>query len=470
MNKIVFVQKEVEDKLGPMILTAYLKVHGFTSDIIINPQKSIEKIKKINPDFIGISLCSPSVEWTLDTCKFLKNHLPNSLIILGGPHPTFFPDIVSQPGVDMVCIGEGEKPVLQMIKQYDGRLSSIEDVPNLWINRGNSIIKNSVCSLLTEDELSDLPFCDRSHYNKYPILARNPHKKIWTSRGCPYNCSYCFNHAYKKIYKGHGKLVRQRSVNSVIEEIKEIKKYGWKCLEIIDDQIILSKDWILDFCDRYAKEINMPFTCSSTAKQIKPDIVEALKKAGCKTVYFGIESGVEETRKNIYKKPISNDDIYNAADALHQHNLPFLTFNIIGLPDETIEDIYETIKLNQKIRATYPWCSILQPYPGTNIAEYFQKKEGSTSSMRQFAYSFFQASTVIDQEKQKIIYNAQKLFTYFVNFNVEFDKFVRMVQKPRLKMEKLYPLVFYWYYGRSLNERYGMSPYSLFQYWIYTRR
>jgi radical SAM superfamily enzyme YgiQ (UPF0313 family) len=381
----------------------------------------------------------------------------------------FFPDVVNQPGVDIVCVGEGEKPLLQLLKQFDGNISSIKDVPNLLIKNGKTIIKNPVCPLLTEGELSDLPFSDRTHYEKYPVLRKNPHKKVWTSRGCPYNCSYCFNHAYKEIYKGQGKLVRQRSVDSVINEIREIKKYGWKALEIIDDQFVLKKDWIFEFCERYSREIKLPFTCSSTAKQIKPDIVKALKEAGCKTVYFGIESGVEEIRKKVYHKPITNDDIYNAADALHFHNLPFLTFNIIGLPDETLEDMYETIKLNQEIKPTYPWCSILQPYPGTDIAKYFQEKDNVESSMREFAYSFFQASTVKNPEKQKLISNAQKLFTYFVNFNVKYDTFVRLVKQPVLKIDKMYPLVFYWYYGRSLNQRYGMNMFSLFQYWLYTR-
>ena len=96
MNKIVFVQREIEDKLGPMVLTAYLKSHDFDARIIINPYKNIATIKELSPEFIGISLLTPSLTWTISVCKFLKEQLPQSKIILGGPHPTFFPQVIEE--------------------------------------------------------------------------------------------------------------------------------------------------------------------------------------------------------------------------------------------------------------------------------------------------------------------------------------------------------------------------------------
>ncbi|RJQ45289.1 MAG: radical SAM protein [Nitrospiraceae bacterium] len=468
MNKIVFLQKEVEDKLGPMILTAYLKANGFDAEIIINPQRHIRELKKNPPAFIGMSLCSPSVNWVISTARYIRENLPGSKIVLGGPHPTFFPQIVEQPDIDIVCVGEGEKPLLQVLKNYDGSISSIKDVPNLWIKDGDTIIKNDVGQLLTEEELSQLPFADRSHYDAYPVLRNNPHKKVWTSRGCPFNCSYCFNHAYKKIYKGHGKIIRQRSVESVINEIKELKKYGWKTLEIIDDQFLLSKDWVREFCDKYTKEIARPFACISSAKQIDSEVVGMLKKAGCVIMYFAIESGVEKIRREIYNKPVTNNDIYRAADALHSHNVSFVTFNMVGLPDESLEDIYETVRINQSIKATYPVCSILQPYPGTHIAEIIRKQTGKDFGNK-FTYSYFQSSIIDDPDKRRLFNNAQKLFGYFVKSDVKYDKFVRLVKHPVLHIDRLYPLVFYWNFGRDIKDRYGIGWLSLLRYWLYSK-
>lgn len=468
MKRIVFVQRELEDKLGPMTLISYLKSKGFWAEIIINPVKYIQSILDINPDFIGISFLSPSVDWATKTCQFIKKRLPNTLIVAGGPHPTFFPNIIEQEGIDIVCIGEGEKPLLYLMQSYDGSLSSIQNTPNCWIKNAGKIQKNPQSFLISEEELSQLPHCDRTHYTKYPALKRNPHKKIWTSRGCPYNCSYCFNYKYKEIYKGLGKMVRRRSVDSVIDELKDLKQYGWKCLEVVDDQFLTSKDWLEEFCDKYQRFIKLPFTCNSTAVQIKHNVVSALKKAGCKAIYFAIESGVEKIRKEIYNKPVTNQDIYNAADALHSNEMPFLTFNMIGLPDESMEDIFKTIELNQTIKTTYPWCSIVQPYPGTRIAEYMKGK--GIDLLPDFSYSYFTKTIINNYSKRKIISNAQKLFAFCVKFNIKYNFFTSLVEKPPLKLDILYPAMFYWYYGQDIRKRYGLGWISLFRYWLYSKR
>lgn len=466
-NQIVFVQREVEDKLGPMLLVAYLKSKGCKADIIIDPYKNIDKLVEMNPEFIGISFLSPSVDWVVKTSLFLKSKLPKSLIVLGGPHPTFFPDIIDVDGVDGVCIGEGEKPLLHLMQSYDGNVASIKDTPNFWIKDGNDIKKNPMGPLITEEELSELPFSDRSHYSVFPSLKNNPHKKIWTSRGCPYNCSYCFNYKYREIYKGLGKMVRRRSVDSVIDELKIIKKYGWECLEIVDDQFIAAKDWMVEFCDKYKKFIDLPFTCHSSAKQINKEMVATLKDAGCKAINFAIESGVEKIRKEVYNKPVTDEDIFKAADALHSNNMPFLTFNMIGMPDEGLEDIFKTIEINQKINTTYPWCSILQPYPGTKIAEYMMGK--NTDLQSKFSYSYFSSTIISDPHKKSIISNSQKLFAWFVKNKIRYDTFVKLVEKPPMKIDVFYPIVFYWNYGNDIRERYGISWFSLFKYWLYTK-
>lgn len=466
MATITFIQREIEDKLGPMLLSASLKAAGHTAHTIIAPYRNIQAVKNTQPDCLALSLCTPSVAWTQKCCAFLKKHMPDIPIILGGPHPTFFPDIINDPHVDAICIGEGETAMCTLARAYDGTLASIAHIPNLWVKTGGAIIKNDVAPLLSESELSALPCADRSLYTQHAALRHNPHKKIWTSRGCPYNCAYCFNHAYKKIYKDKGKLVRQRSVQSVIQELKELKQYGWHCLEIIDDQLLLSQEWTIEFCDRYEREIGLPFSCCSTAKQITPDNVKRLKQAGCKTILFAIESGTEDIRKNIYKKPITNTDIYNAADALHAHHMPFLTFNMVGLPTETPEDIYQTIKINSDIKSTYPWCSTLQPYPCTEISEYFAQQNATPA----FSYSYFQTSTILDLEKKKLFSNSQKLFTHLVKHNASFDTFKKWTCYPPLHIDTLYPLIFYWHYGNDLRERYGLSWFALFRYWLYSRQ
>lgn len=467
-NNIVFVQEEIEDKLGPMLLTAYLKSRGFNAEILVNPEKNLNKLNKMQPTFIGMCLLSPSADSILATCRLLKRELPASMTILGGPHPTFFPSVVEQDGVDVVCVGEGEKPLLQLLKQYDGTVESIQNISNLWVKKGTEIVKNSVSEFLSEQELSELPNCDRSHYYEHSSLRSNPHKKIWSSRGCPYNCSYCFNHAYKEIYRGQGRVFRQRSVDSVIEEIRYISQYGWKCLEIVDDQFLMDPEWVLEFCEKYEREFKLPFACHSSTRQIKPEIVPQLKKAGCSVVSFAIECGLEDTRTLVFNKPITNQEIHRAAELLYKNKLPFLTFNMVGLPDETIEDIYKTVELNQEIHTTYPWCSILQPYPGTQIAQYM-KERGFIDDTRKINYSYFQSSICKDHVKQNMFFNAQKIFAHAVKTKMTLSSFKKFVLKPPFFLNRLYPFVFYWHYGKDIRTRYGLSWWALFRYWLYSR-
>jgi len=265
------------------------------------------------------------------------------------------------------------------------------------------------------------------------------------------------------MYKDLGTMVRQRSVDSIIGELKEIKNFGAEVIDIVDDQFLLSKNWTFEFCEKYRKYINLPFKCNSAARQINKDIVVALKSAGCRCVDFAIECGVEKTRKEIFDKPITDEDIYNAADVLHSNNMPFLTYNMVGLPSETLEDIFQTVKINQKIKTPYPQCSILQPYPGTKIATHIGKGE----LQKKFTYSFFQSSALGDSKRQRQISNAQKLFTYFVTHNIGYDKFACMVNSQSL-VSRFYPLCFYWHYGQIIRKRYGYSWPALFKFWLYS--
>jgi radical SAM superfamily enzyme YgiQ (UPF0313 family) len=196
-------------------------------------------------------------------------------------------------------------------------------------------------------------------------------------------------------------------------------------------------------------------------------MVIALKKAGCRSLNFAIESGVERIRKEVYNKPISDEDIYNLADALNSNDMPFLTYNMIGLPEESMEDIYHTVKINQEIKTTYPWCSILQPYPGTKISKHIIENEAELCAQF-FTYSYFQASIIGSSRRRKEIRNAVKLFAYFVKENTGYDKFTRLVQDHSLKSQ-FYPFLFYWHYGQGIRRRYGYTWPALFKFWLYSR-
>jgi anaerobic magnesium-protoporphyrin IX monomethyl ester cyclase len=463
MPKIVFLQRELEDRLGAMLLTAYLKTNGQDAEIVVDPYRHLERSRRMAPDFIGMTVLSPSLHWALGVARRIKQILPHTRIILGGPHPTFIPDVVRDDAIDMICVGEGEKPILQLMEKWDGTLESVEATPNFWVKNGDRIIKNPLLPLLTLDELSALPDCDRSHYANHRALRNSPHWRTWTSRGCPYSCSFCFNPLYNDMYRGTGALVKQRSVESVVGEMKRMKAAGAKIIDVTDDQFLLSQKWTFAFCEAYAREVGLPLIMNSVVKYIDDERARALKEAGCKSLNFGIESGVESIRMGFHNKPFTDEHIYAAADALHRQGLAFQAYNIVGTPDETLEDMYATVRMNQKIKTTYPGCSIFQPYPGSPIAA----KLGFPTDAP-FSYSFFQESVMGDPARRALISNVQKMFAHMVRSGSSFQTFQTLAKNLNWT-RRLYNPVFYWHYGQGVRKRFGHSWPALAKYWWYAR-
>jgi radical SAM superfamily enzyme YgiQ (UPF0313 family) len=337
-----------------------------------------------------------------------------AVTVFGGPHPTFFPEIVEEAGVDVVCIGEGETALLELANAVDSK-SEINQISNCWIKQGDRIIKNDIKPLI--ENLNSLPFPDRSiYYHKYPIMNRS--QKIFIAgRGCPYACTYCFNESLQKLYSGKGKYVRLRSVDNVISEIEgTCKAYKTRTVYMADDTFIINKSWLFDFLDKYQRKIGLPFICLVRADLITEEIVKKLKAANCYSVFFGIESGDEDLRKTVLNKKITDQQIVETAALLKKYRIKFRTYNMLGLPGETIEQAFKTVDLNTKIKTDYPWCSILQPYPKTAIREYAEK-HGMLSDVdsSKFTKYFFKKST-LKPPNEKQLANLQKLFYWTVKF------------------------------------------------------
>jgi len=188
----------------------------------------------------------------------------------------------------------------------------------------------------------------------------------------------------------------------------------------------------LEFLKKYKSEVNMPFICLGTANHLKDEeLVKELKEANCYSVFFGIESGNEGIRKEILNKKISDEEIVQSAKNLKKYKIKFRTYNMAGLPDETIEDVYKTIDLNIKIKTDFPWCSVFTPYYGTPLFDYAVKKgllEKSTSP--DAFYSSFFGHSLIKQKDIDEITNIQRFFQTAVLFPVLLPLVRKIVKLP----------------------------------------
>ena len=353
------------DNLGPMLLTSFLKSKGHSCKILVDCEEKdfFKKVGEENPDFITFSITTGIHQKSIETAERIKSIYPNVKTLFGGSHATFFPEMINHDAVDIVCRGEGEDSILDLANLFDEK-KDFNRIENLWIKQNGQVYKNDVRPLIKE--LDSYPLPDREYYLRYKIIRDYPSKPIITSRGCPYSCSFCFNHSLKKIYEGKGKYLRQRSVDHVFAELKEVKdNHPVRSFSFVDDSFLMRPDWVSEFLERYKEEISTPFFTQIRVNTVTEELVKKLAWAGCIRISIGLESGNDFIREKILKKTIKREEIIKATSLFKKHKIKFRTYNMIGSPGETIDNAFETIELNSLIKTDYPWASIIQPYPRT---------------------------------------------------------------------------------------------------------
>lgn len=436
--RIVFLQNFWYEYLGVMSIAAVVKQRGHQARAFINGEEKdlLGAVAKFDPDVIAFPTYTGSQGWVLKTARELKKKL-GKLIVLGGPHATFFPEIIREKGVDIVCRGEGEYPIAELLDALEKK-RNIEKIPNLWIKRGKKIIKNPIRPLI--NPLNSLPVPDREVYYHYQILAKNPVKNFNVGRGCPYRCAYCHNQGLAKIYRGKGVYVRYHSPQRVLQEITQVKrKYPLRIICFVDDTFISNKKWLLKFLPLYKKKVGLPFVCNIRGDLLDEVLTKNLARAGCISVFMGVETGNEEMRLKILRKTITNKDLKRAANLLHRYHIRLATNNMIGLPGESLEDALETIKFNVEIKTDLPWCAIFQPYPGTELADYCLEKGYVTKkNLAQIGPSFLKRSVLKTKDIQKLI-NLHKLFHLGIWFPFTIPVIKILVELP---LTFLYDFVF----------------------------
>lgn len=353
-----------------MSLVASAKKAGFKADIVIGRDKELlQEVNRLKPRFVGFSCVTGTQLWALNLCGIIKEKISSDIItVMGGPHPTFFPEILSRTSdLDMICVGEGEYviPEILIAEKFPDH---IQDTKNIHYKIQNEVIRNPVRPLI--QELDTLAFVDRNSIYRYPLIRDNPLKRLISSRGCPHNCSFCFNHSMKKLYEGQGAYIRRRSVDNVIEELMEIKQQ-WPVETFLfeDDQFAVDKNWLLEFCSKYPRYFDAQFICYVRADSIDYESIKALKEAGCYNVVIGVETGDERLRNEILNKNITDTQLKEASAMFHTYKINFCTTNILGLPNETSEQAFRTMSFTWELNPTFTWCSVFQPYPRTELGE-----------------------------------------------------------------------------------------------------
>lgn len=367
--KILFVIDKLgyTENIGVAYLSAIAKQDNHRTYFYSIDKSFIDRyVEQVKPDVIAYSCDSFSFNKLIQVNKELKED--NDFVsIMGGSHPTFNPESFSNSRMDAFCVGEGEYAFKDFLKCIeDGK--PFDNVSNLITEKNI----NPVRSLIKP--LDSLPMPDHDLILDNTMLGDTPKKTFFTSRGCPFNCSYCCNNIYKKIYAGKGKLVRRFSVERVIREMEYVKEHYTMDFVKLDDDCFCIKadDWLHDFVREYKSRIDLPFNCVLRFDVINNKVLKLLKEAGCHSIHLSVDSVNPRIREKILNRNmnIDNDEIIKRLKKIRTFGITTFVNFILGIPTSSIEDEINTIAFSRKADVTYPSYTMVVPFRGTGLFDY----------------------------------------------------------------------------------------------------
>jgi radical SAM superfamily enzyme YgiQ (UPF0313 family) len=471
---ILFIVKEIDNEpQGILIISSVLKQAGHQVSLVVATEDDpVAAALRLRPDVLGYTVYTGPHTWYLELNQRIRAQLPGVFSVFGGPHPTFFPEMIERQGVDGICIGEGEYAMLDLMNGLErngagsagltpgGVTLPDPSIANWWFKLNGEVVRNPLRPLLTGEELDALPFSDRELlYSAHQQSRRTKIKPFITGRGCPYDCAFCFNKAYSDLYEGQGRRFRRRSPDNVLRELKEvISGHDVRFVLFMDDTFILQDGWLSEFMTRYRDEVSLPFWCQVRANLVTDDKIALFKDAGCVSVSFGLEAGNDRLRNAVLNRNMSREEILGAAEMLRKHGITFMTNNMLGLPTGNLETDFETLELNAQCRPAYANVFLFQPYPKTALGEWAYEHGWMMGTFDDLSGSVSD-DTVIkfgsDAEKRQIE-NLQKLFALGVEFPWLLPAIRRLI---RLPPNGLFWLIYKVWKGWAIKNR--MFPFRM---------
>ena len=322
-------------------------------------KKILQAVKDFNPDIVGLSFMTANSNSAYILAKQLKEFNPNLPLIAGGTHSTLMPEEPLLKSVfDYVVRGEGEKTILELVETI-AKKGKPDNILGLSLKQNNKIIHNSNRPMI--ENLDELPF-PAFHLIKNSSKHVSSCKGIIASRGCPFECYYC---ASKLIWT---RKVRFRSAKNVVEEIIDRhQRLGITSFAFHDDTFTLRNDFVQEFCKRVLElDFKISWNCDTRGDTLNFQLLKLMKKAGCKHIFLGLESGSPKIQKMI-KKNLATEKVEVAVRSARRAGIETTVYFMVGFPEETEEDIQLSITAMKDIKPDHAIWSILTPYPGTAV-------------------------------------------------------------------------------------------------------
>lgn len=383
-------------------------------------------IKKYAPTIVGMGTTTTKMKSALTIAQIAKTLNPNIKIVIGGLHSTILPeDLLKSEYVDFAVRGEGEFTFLELVRALEKGNSTSSILGLSYKDAQGKYIHNPTRPYL--ENLDELPFPDKNLIIEEQ-KAKSIYQIIFCSRGCPYRCNYC-NTA--SIW---GRQVRYHSVQRIIEEIKKIQEQEkTNTIQFFDDTFTLNPKWVTELCQEMLKQnLNITWSCLTRLDRLEEKLLRLMKQAGCNGIAMGVESGSQRVL-NLVKKDITLEKIFAGQSIINKVGIPWDAFIMLGMPYETKEDMYATLRIMKQLKCRSIILSVFTPYPGTELYN-VTKEMGLLSDNSQWEHYSHQSSenmfnrNVTPEEYKAILHEALKIAD---RKNLSFKDLVRKAYRKR---------------------------------------
>lgn len=332
-----------------------------------------ENLRDFSPDLIAITVLERNYSNAIQVLKTLKKY-SDAPVIAGGIMASIAPEVlISVKEIDMICVGEGEEAIVE-ISSCLVKGGDVSDIKNLWIKKDGGVIRSPLRPLIDLDSVpkQDWEYFDRRHL--YRAFQGKVYKNgtFEFSRGCQKFCSFCVAPQLRNLQKGLGSYHRFKSPEYAIEEIYEKKRdYGLTLIHFGDTDFLfgMKKETLKEFVKLYKEKIGLPFFIQSGGETLNEESIKLLKEAGCVNVSVGVESGSQRVRQTIIHKYVSKKKLIEVFGIARRYKLRITANYMMGLPDETERDIWETIKFNRELNPPAIASYFFTPFIGTELYE-----------------------------------------------------------------------------------------------------
>ncbi len=374
-------------------MSAYLKREFPDVEVLLEPILILRDAERYSPanyaraiksrdiDLIAFSVMSPHWYPMQPYFAELKRLMPSLPILIGGYQAMLSQqETIDNPNIDYICVGDGEYAIGNMVRHLRGELGPVD---GMWEKQVDGEIYRTEPH--QNGDLAALPFPD------YEIFSRDgsfegvnssifgPKGKlvlpVMTGRGCPYRCTYCCNTPLLEGWKSKKTFLRKYEPEAMVAELERLRdQYKVGYFEFWDELFLSNLKFVRAFFAIYKERIRLPFSINSRVEVMNEEFCRTAAEAGCHTIWFGIESGDEEFRSRMLGRKMTNQQVIAAADNCRKAGIFRLTFNIVGAPLETAENMRRTLELNQRIAPEFFFFFPYIPLRGTPLYKIAEKE------------------------------------------------------------------------------------------------